>query len=225
MPKIAGLEARNAVLILVSVSLAAMVSEISLFYSLLALVFALVFFVPVRKGSSIGTLVARSILWKASSHRGIPPNGVKVDAVNDNHFFLKGASKGYCLEVKGADVHTLNPESRKDFEKAVSNAFSSMGRAASFLAIPFSVDSKMYHVEEADRLSENYNRFLDYLFEDQYYYRSFIIVWGNGRNSEISGRGLMDDLNTIRSALSGVAGNCELVEDGKTLSLILESLS
>ncbi len=225
-PKILGMEARKAVLLMLVISTAGLISRFSISYAGAIIAAGVLFLFPVRNGTSPGGLLFKAVSWKISALFNLPAEtGAKIADHNGIPVIVEGRKRGFCIEVSAGSHHTLSRNDRTDYLNTVSSAITSSRCNLTFIALPYTIAARDYYTETESEYGENYNLLMDYMLAGQYYYRSYVIVWDNiGRNLERTEENILDDAESLAASLSSLSVPCRVISRRERVSEILEAL-
>lgn len=224
-PKILGMNARQAVLLILVVSSASLISRFSLLYSAAIVIGGIFLLFPMKGDLTLFGVLAESISWKAATMRVIPRQSAEIGNYNGIPVLEEGSRKGVCLEISADPLHALSRSDRTSFLNGVFSALASVDHDLTFLSTPSNIAAEDFHLEKEDEFSEDYNLLLDFILSDQYYYRSFIVIWNKPKGAgDRKVENLVESAGSLASALTGSSARCWVVSSTDVAEKVLEGL-
>lgn len=221
-PKILGLESNKAILLVLMVSLSAIILRYSIYLAVIAALLGLFFSIPLGGEVSIAAYAERALLWRLSA-LGVKRNfGPFVEVIDDFPFIKQGNRIGTVLEVQGGGYHSLGNSRKNRLQYSLSSALSTLGLNASVISIPFHFSMEQEFTAKKGKTGENYAAYLNFLFRDQYYYRSFLVIWSKViGDKSTSVRKLLDETRSLQFSLRNALTKCRILSEYGEVSTFL----
>lgn len=224
-PKILGMDAKYAVTLILSLSLAAFLSRFSLIISLFILACSLFFLLPVQAGRTLAVIVGDYIGWRFSTLIGRFDQNAKALDINGISFITDSRRIGLVAKVETGNYSSLSEPGKDTFIRSISRVLNGMHCSLSLLSLPVSADYSKYHAKGDSKLVENYNFLVDYLFDRQYFFETYLILWlpSYGNRDKVSNE-LLDSMNYLKTGLEGIVRSVKLLAEKGQVESILEKL-
>lgn len=224
-PKILGMDAKYAVSLILSLSIAAFLSRYSLMISIAILLASLFFLLPVSNERTGAMIIGSSVGWKFASAFAKINEEYSVMDINGKYFILEGRNIGLSARIVSGNYPAW-PESDKDaFQRSISGVLNGLKSSFTLVSLPTVVDPAAYHTQSIGKMAENYNFMVDYLFRGGYYFETYLVFWSRiSSRRERASDELLDTMNHVRAGIEGNSLRFEPLLEKKYLEDFLRRL-
>lgn len=223
-PRIMGINARKAVLVILSLSVSTMLMRFSILLPAPIIIVSLLFILPPGRSESYASAFLNSALWRL----GGPLSSVTETSVSeykDTAVFSDGGRSGLCIEVEVGDFHTMKESRKRDFINGLVSSLTPMECNYTVLGIPEISDPRGFYSEDGGNLAGSYNRFVDYAFSRSHFYRTYLVLWRRrGRNAAASLQKVHEEVLTLMESLSTKGLECKLIGNEEEMRKVLRDL-
>ncbi len=224
-PKILGLNARDAIILILVVSVSALSLRFSSLLAIAILFAGLFMFIPLNGGKSPALSVYVFVRWRLAGLQNFENHAPFVSEEDGIPVIIDGTMAGYILEVKPESFYKMSEQRMEEVNLAASRILQSHEGNIAFLAVPVTVKPPEKYRNESSVMSMNYADYLSYLFKEQYYYRSFVTIWKRrekGNRTDMAS--LYEYAETICGAFRSYIRDCSIVRDKVDAEMLLDAL-
>lgn len=211
-PRILGLESSKAIILVLMVSLSAIILRYSIILAGLSVLVGIFFSVPMGDEASVAAYTGKAFRWRFSVIWAENSNHPYVESIEGFPFVMQGNRVGAVLEIIGGDYHSLRNSRKTQLQYSFASALSAVHLNISVISIPFRISQDLEPGAKDMEAAGNYAEYLSFLFSDQYYYRSFLVIWSKldrDRNAAVAR--LLDEARSLQFALLATVPKCKIL--------------
>ncbi len=195
-----GIEYRRFMLLILSISLAALLFKFTLYGSILFLLISFIFIFWKIHGEVAGTVAWHWLVRRFSRSEGTIRNTYALHEMEGTFIASIENEAAGILEIGSEQFHSIPPGDLKAVDESIRILLNKIDCSIEFVSIPQVLDPAGYLPDQTGEIERDYAELLEYAFRDVYYFKSFAVMHSSAGTSGFQSAALkiMEEMEKLK---------------------------